>query len=133
MGITKVNTNTNTVTTAERIVLRRRRKPVRHERLIFDLKPMRRPISEEIIAWRLIFVIPNKARYNRLKGRYETSYHHRYWVYTEGDYNDGYILTNERFLKCLIDHNIDTDKLVAESDIAQALLAMAKDKLGRKI
>lgn len=78
------------------------------------------------MGYRLYFVIPNKARYNRLKGIYETSYHKKYQVYWDGDFNEGNLFTVERFVSFLKEHNLDINRIKGDSDEMRAIIDHVK-------
>ena len=100
--------------------------PKRLELLTCDLKKMKRPISEDVIGYRLIFVIPNKAKWNMMKGVYETSYHKKYQVYWDGDFNEGNVFTVERFIDFLKGHNLDINRIKGDSETMQKIIAHVK-------
>lgn len=101
----------------------------RPEYLTVDLRPIKRPISEEIIAWRLVAVIPNQAKWNMMKNSYETSFHKKYQVYTDGDFNKGNKFTVAKFVQFMNRHNIDITKLKGESTEIKLLIDHIKQNL----
>ena len=105
-----------------------RKEVVRQELLICDLKPTISPIHEEHRGFRLIFVIPNKARYCRLSGEYKTSFHKKYQRYWDGYFNEGNQFTIERFVLFLKEHNLDIDRIVGDSEEMQGIIEYARRK-----
>lgn len=103
--------------------------PVRAQYLSCDLKQIKRPISEEVLGFRLMFVIPNKARYNRLTGKYETSYHKKYLVHWDGDFNEGNRFTVERFSDFLKAHNLDINRIKGDSDTMRTIIEYVKSRM----
>ena len=53
---------------------------------IVSVRKVVRPVSQEVRAYRIIAVIPNKAKWNQRQKRYTTSFHPRYIITESSDY-----------------------------------------------
>ena len=56
-------------------------------KVAFKIVRVKRPISEEVIGYRMVLAVCNQAQWNHLKGRYEQSFQPTYRITESSDYS----------------------------------------------